>query len=147
MNSAWKNFLQSNTALAWLFFLFYLAILDNNKIKTLNDRLFDGCSKLTTLYLRGNRCIQEDFLTTARIAELPQVITEKCSTVEDSVLGEGSCHSSLMAAKTENERINAELNDKKEIIKKLEEKIEIMSRNIYWTLSFMQKRNLLEKIL
>lgn len=81
------------TALEWLYLrkkiLFFFLIwhkfwfrLDSNKIKFLNDQLFDNLIKLSSVQLEANDCIDENFNDTSQVAEMLQVINGRCGFTE-----------------------------------------------------------------
>lgn len=46
---------------------------------------FRGLNKLTTVYLKYNVCIDEDFNNLTEIATLQQVVDEKCGFIKEEV--------------------------------------------------------------
>lgn len=73
--------------------LIYFKLLDDNKIKEINSRAFSALDKLTTVWLHGNICIDEDFATATRIADIARIVGESCG-----VAGKGRADQSLFRA-------------------------------------------------
>lgn len=54
-----------------------------NKIKKLNCCAFASLHKLKEVWLFGNECIDENFDTAARIAEMLRVVSGKCGFIDN----------------------------------------------------------------
>lgn len=65
-------------SLEWLF-------LDHNRIKSLNAEVFESLPRLKLLSLVSNKCVDKDFSGELEMAEMPQVLTEKCKNENDNV--------------------------------------------------------------
>ena len=63
--------------------LFFNSIEENNKLKFINGKTFAKLTKLRTVWLSSNQCINEDFNVPSRIAVLQQTFNEKCSFDEE----------------------------------------------------------------
>lgn len=50
----------------------------------MNGRVFNGLAKLSRLELKGNQCIDEDFLDKETVSKVSKVVNEKCGSVEAS---------------------------------------------------------------
>lgn len=55
---------------------------ENNKIKSMNGRLFGGLNKLKTVHLIRNKCIDEGFFDKYKLVTLSEVVTVKCGFIE-----------------------------------------------------------------
>lgn len=70
----------------------------DNKIKRLNGRTFDALKQLTWVQLRRNDCIDEEFKTTARLAEMRRVVDSKCGFSQATGEHEGDLNANLDAS-------------------------------------------------
>lgn len=82
-----------------------------NRINSINGEAFASLSKLSKLHLNSNVCINEDYLTEARITEMRASLTKKCeaskveSNQSDEVIESNTCEE-------ENARLKSQLDMK-----------------------------------
>lgn len=114
--------------------------LGGNKIKSFNGKAFDFLTKLTSVELQANFCIDEDFKDPRQIAALQRTVDEKCGYDEtpDAKLKLKALESSVDELTATNARLEAELKSSEaekfknvETIKSLQNdlKVQVMFNN------------------
>lgn len=72
---------------------FLFVYLDSNKIKFLNDRLFERLTKLSLVHLEDNDCVTENFNDKTQVAAMIQAMNGKCGFKERNEFELVSCDS------------------------------------------------------
>lgn len=88
--------------------IYFLTFSAGNKILFLNSDVFRMLRKLTTVVLRENVCINEDFQTLTEIAVMRQTVSQKCS-FDEPELKVKTLESSLKKLKSKIEKLEGKM--------------------------------------
>lgn len=110
---------------------------DNNRIRLLNSRVFDGLNLLKNVQLGGNVCINESFITAQRIILMSGIVDRKCGYPETSI--DEVCFAKLTLKLQEIQALSNELQkkghkitEKNQKIRELEDKVKVLSNLNNW---------------